>query len=288
MLLDEVKKTVLFKQSFFGLPWVVIGVIFPYFLTTSFSTYPVSFTPYLFTSLAFLSARISGMAFNRLIDHFIDAKNPRTANRPLPQGEMSRQRVAIIAYSSLALFFFSMSQINSLTFQLSPFIGTLIVLYSFTKRFTWLCHFVLGFIQFFTPICASIAICGVFYWQSIYLGVSLALCIAANDILYSCQDIEFDKREKLLSIPCCFGYKKAVFIAKVVHTCSVLALVIFGVQCQLSAIYFMVLISVGVLFFLQYRALLEMSLEKAFAWSNISFGFIVMASILGELLCRVL
>ena len=288
MLLEQVKKTVLFKQSFFGLPWVVIGAIFPYFLTASFSLYPDSSIPYLFVSLAFLSARFSGMAFNRLIDHFSDAKNPRTAGRPLPQGEMSRQSVAFIACGFLAFFFFSMSQINSLTFQLSPFIGILIVLYSFTKRFTWLCHFVLGFIQFFTHLCASVAAFGIFYWPSVYLGVSLAFCITANDILYACQDMEFDKREKLFSIPCCFGYKKAVFIAKSLHAFSVLSLVMFGMQCKLSAIYFMGPLCAGVLFFVTYRALLKMPLETIFTWSNISFSLAIMTSILGELLCRVL
>ncbi len=278
-MFEKIQKTVLLKQSFFGLPWVVIGAIFPCFFTSD-----VTFAPWFWCLIAFLSARLSGMAFNRLIDHSIDEKNPRTASRPLPSGEMRRLEVLQIACLFLLLFFFSMYMINSLTFSLSFYIAAQILVYSFTKRFTWLCHFVLAFVQFFTPVAASIATSGQLFLPTLYLGAALFCCIAANDILYACQDLEFDREEKLFSIPAQFGYKKAVTCAKVLHGVSVFVLVCLGITCNFSLIYFLGPLCAAGIFYRTYEQLFNTSVEKIFSWSNIAFGAAMLVAVGGELL----
>src|SRR5258708_6107368 len=147
-------KIVLFKQSLFSMPWMVAGFLL--------AARPLLLEKALYLSIAFFSARTVGMCLNRLIHHKIHAKNPRTATRALPQGEISRKELLIFTLFLFILFFWSAFFINTLCFALSPFIALLLVGYSFTKRFTWGCHFVLGLIQCFSPLCAWLAVTGSF------------------------------------------------------------------------------------------------------------------------------
>lgn len=274
------QKLLLLKQSLFGLPWIVVGGLLPFLVDEipAQKSYP---WPYMV--IAFLSMRMAGMCFNRLIDHAIDARNPRTASRPLPGGEISRLQVIILSIAFLCTYLWSAFKINEPTFILSPLVIALVLAYSYTKRFTYLCHFVLGSIHCLGPVCAWIAITGYFSPISPVFGISLACSIAANDIIYACQDIDFDRKEKLYSIPAHFGEKAAILTAKTLHMLSFSMLIAFGIICGLSYIYFTGIFAMGLVFCTTYVWLKKRSIEQLFSWSNITSGMILMSTILGDI-----
>lgn len=177
------------------------------------------------------------MAFNRLVDATIDAENPRTATRALPAGLVSKAFVAIFTLVSAAVFVVSAWMLNPLSFHLS--FPTLVVLlgYSFTKRFTALSHVVLGLALGIAPIGASIAVLGRFDLRVFPLGAAVLLWTAGFDILYSMQDVDFDKQKGLFSIPSRLGRRKAFWLARTLHTLTLLGLVAFGVLFSFGWLY---------------------------------------------------
>jgi 4-hydroxybenzoate polyprenyltransferase len=167
--------------------------------------------------LAMVGARSAAMAFNRLIDLPFDAKNPRTTNRALPRNQISKGFViAFIVISSAALIF-AASRLNRLSLELSPVALAIIFFYSYTKRFTWLAHVFLGVSLACAPIGAWIALRGDITWSPLILGAVVALWVAGFDIIYSCQDVEFDQKEALHSIPKRFGVAGALWISAIFH-----------------------------------------------------------------------
>ncbi|MFA6507075.1 MAG: 4-hydroxybenzoate octaprenyltransferase, partial [Treponemataceae bacterium] len=179
-------------------------------------------------SLAFLGGRTCANALNRVIDGRIDAKNPRTASRHIPSGTVSVfEAIAIVAISFAVLtvcaFF-----LNPLCVMLLPVAGVLFVFYSFTKRFTWLCHVILGVVCAGASVGAWIAVLGRIDWPVLVLAGANAAWVAGFDIIYAIQDIEFDRGENLHSIPLRFGRKGALLIAAAAHAGAVVALIAFG------------------------------------------------------------
>ncbi len=238
-----------FEMTLFGLPFILVGALLPlanfdFLLTLGTS----DFLRCLWILPAFLTARISGMAFNQLIDRAIDAKNPRTSERALPSGRATAVQARLIAWGSLATFILICSQINALCFWLSPLAAALIYLYSYTKRFTSFCHLVLGSIHLLGPLMASIAVCGKFTIGPLFLGAAASLSIAGNDIVWAIQDFFFDKRHHLHSIPTRFGIKKSLRIAQLLHALCVVMLVIAGYKSGLHMIYLVAPILVTLLF----------------------------------------
>jgi 4-hydroxybenzoate polyprenyltransferase len=276
-------KIILWKQSIFGLPWMLAGALLPYSFPENQS---LSIFIWLYMVLAFLAARASGMCFNRLIDHHIDAENPRTAKRPLPNGELSRVQVLLGGFLLLAIFFFATCKINSLCFMLSPLVAFLLILYSFTKRFTVLCHYVLALIHCLSPMCAWIAVTASFSYIPVFLGLALGFSIAANDIIYACQDIEFDRSKKLFSIPARFGQQRAIAIAKFSHAASFVLLLSLGILAKLSFIYFTGVVAIGAVFVCTYSKIQEKPLAELFSWSNSASSIIFLSSIICELIWR--
>lgn len=277
------QEELLLKQSFFGLPWMVAGGLLPFVLHHDTATV----STWLWMVLAFLSARFSGMYWNRLIDHKIDAQNPRTCMRSLPRGALERSSVALFATFFLLLFFFSCYAINNVCLFLSPFVALLLFLYSFTKRFTALCHLVLGAIQALSPICAYAAITGTFSFAALYLGLAVGLSIAANDILYAMQDELFDRQQGLFSIPVRYGRTTAFTLAKFLHFCAFLCLMLLGIQNGFSLFYFLPVLLIGMVFITTYLDK-KSTVLQLFTFSNTVVGFIVLAGITGEWLWRVL
>lgn len=273
-------RLVLLSQSLFGLPWVVAGALLPG------RGYSVSASCAIWLVIAFMSARLSGMGFNRIIDQYIDAKNPRTASRPLPMGEISRKTVLLFSLFCLFIFFMATYQVNTIAFALSPIIALLLVGYSFTKRCTWGCHLVLGAVQFFGPFLAWTAVTGSLSHIAVFLGASLGCCISANDILYAFQDIEFDRKERLYSIPAIFGEKKALFIARTLHLLSVLFLFAVGIFSHSTVIYFAGSILIGRIFYMTYNQ--KVPIGAQFALSNTYAGLTLLLSIVLERIWRVL
>lgn len=187
--------------------------------------------------VAMIGARSAAMAFNRLVDAPIDAANPRTATRALPAGLVSRGFVALFTLASAALFVFACWKLNRLSLILSG--PTLVVLlgYSFTKRFTALSHLVLGLALAIAPIGAAIAVEGKFNLAVFPLAASVLLWTAGFDILYSMQDLEFDKSKGLFSIPSRIGGERAFLLARVFHTLALAGFVAFGWLFALGALY---------------------------------------------------
>ena len=184
--------------------------------------------PNLHTSLwiivALLAARSAAMAFNRLVDADIDAENPRTKIRALPAGKLSRQFVLGFVVATSAVLVFAAWQLNPLSFYLSPVALAIVFFYSFTKRFTRWAHVVLGLAMGIAPAGAWIAVRGSFDRRILLLTGAVVLWGAGFDILYSCQDYEFDRDANIYSVPKAFGIRNSLLIARLFHVVTVLLL----------------------------------------------------------------
>ncbi len=173
---------------------------------------------------AMVGARSAAMAFNRLVDLPFDARNPRTAMRALPMGLVGRTYVGLFVVASSALLVYSAARLNPLALRLSPVALAIIFFYSFTKRFTWLSHVFLGIGLSIAPIGAWIAVRGSLSSTPLLLGLAVVLWVAAFDIIYGCQDIEFDRSAGLYSIPKRFGVRGALWISGALHSVMVVLL----------------------------------------------------------------
>jgi 4-hydroxybenzoate polyprenyltransferase len=167
--------------------------------------------------LCMVSARSAAMAFNRVADAHIDAANPRTATRAIPAGMLSQKFVATFVVASCGAFVAAASQLNRLTLYLSPVVLAVVLLYSYTKRFTRWSHLVLGFALGMAPAAAWIAIRGSLDPRILVLTAAVTFWVAGFDVLYACQDIEFDRAYGLNSLPQAFGVRRALSISRVLH-----------------------------------------------------------------------
>ncbi len=198
------------EHTVFALPFAYVGA----FLA-------VNGTPtahdLLWVTLAMVGARSLAMALNRLIDAGLDARNPRTAGRELPSGQLSAAQVLLFSGASLALFLAAVWQLDPLVRWLWPIPVAGFVLYPYLKRFTWLCHFWLGAIDGLAPVGAWVAITGRLPWQSWTLGAAVALWVAGFDLFYALFDIEVDRRQGLHSVATRFGVRGAFLGARLSH-----------------------------------------------------------------------
>lgn len=217
MNFSKFKELTRLEQSLFGLPFVLAGALLGWKQCNSLM-------PLLWALPAFFAARISGMAFNQWIDCKIDAQNPRTKGRLIPSKQVAASSAAIIAITALFLFLLLCSMINPLCVSLGILASAIIACYSFTKRFTASCHFVLGSIHFLSPIMAFAAMTGIISWEAVVLGLASFSTIAGNDIIYSLQDFEFDRKHGVYSLPARVGIRRALFAALFLHLCSLVAL----------------------------------------------------------------
>jgi 4-hydroxybenzoate polyprenyltransferase len=173
---------------------------------------------------AMVSARSAAMGFNRLVDHAIDARNPRTAGRELPRGVLSPRQVAVFVTLSTAAFVASAALLNPLCLALSPVALAIVLGYSYTKRFTAASHLVLGLSLALAPVGAWLAIRGRFDAAPIALGLAVLLWVAGFDAIYACQDVEFDRAEGLHSLPARVGVGRTLALARTAHVLAVLLL----------------------------------------------------------------
>ncbi|HEY6253485.1 MAG TPA: UbiA-like polyprenyltransferase [Candidatus Angelobacter sp.] len=182
--------------------------------------------------LCMVSARSSAMAFNRLADAQIDAANPRTATRAIPAGTLSQKFVMLFVIVSCAIFVFASAQLNRLTLYLSPAALAVVLLYSFTKRFTRWSHLLLGFALGVAPAAAWIAVRGSLDPRILILTAAVTFWVGGFDVLYACQDIDFDRKYGLNSLPQAYGVRPALLLSRVFHlfmlALLILLVVIFG------------------------------------------------------------
>jgi 4-hydroxybenzoate polyprenyltransferase len=206
------------EHSIFALPFALCGAVL------AASGLP---TPHqlLWIVVAMLAARSAAMAFNRLADAAIDAANPRTSSRALPAGHLSAAFVTTFIVVSCAIFILAAAQLNRLSLWLSPVALVVLLLYSYTKRFTRWSHLVLGFALGIAPAAAWIAVRGSLDPRILILTAAVTFWVAGFDILYACQDFEFDRHAGLHSIPRHLGIRRALWIARVFHLIMLLLLI---------------------------------------------------------------
>ncbi len=275
-----------FSHTIFALPFALASVV----LVSRNEA--LSMNKLLWIIVAMAGARSFAMGFNRLADASIDARNQRTAMREIPRGIISRKEAGFFVMVSGAVFVFSAFMLSGLCFILAfPVLG-LLSLYSYTKRFTWLAHIILGFAIGLAPMAVWVALTGSLSWKIGMLSAALLAYIAGFDILYACQDADFDTAEGLYSIPCVFGIKRALIISRIMHCISIGALICLYRLFELSPVYLVFTGIIAVLFVIEHSLVNPDDLSRinlAFFHVNSVISVMVFAAVLsGEMLRGVL
>lgn len=221
----------MFSHTLFSLPFAMIALLIA---ADGLPEVRVLF----WIMVCLFAGRNGANALNRLVDQKFDAMNPRTRSRHMPRGIVKPFEVLLITGLCYVLFVFGAYQINTLCFLLSPIALVLFTVYSFTKRFTWLCHVVLGITCAGAPVGAWIAVTESFGWVPFLLGAVVTLWVAGFDIIYGTQDIDFDRQTGLFSIPARFGLNGALLIARLFHLTMLVLLVFVGVLSGLGVLYY--------------------------------------------------
>jgi len=223
-----------FQHTLFALPFAYLGMVLAaHGLPT--------FHQFFWITLAMASARTLAMSFNRLADRYIDARNPRTAHRPIQMGKIRIQTVVAGIGLSMIVLTGSAWQLNPLALQCVP--GALLFLmgYAYTKRFTWLSHFILGFTDGLAPMGAWLAVRGSVFTAGDLPGwlllFAVTFWIGGFDLIYACQDTEFDRKEKLHSVPARFGNAVALRLAQICHGITIGLLGAVGIVIPLGGVY---------------------------------------------------
>lgn len=216
----------------------------------------------LWITLAMVGARTAAMSLNRLIDRHIDARNPRTAQRALPAGQLRVNEVYLYTFLSFLLLGYSAYKLNLLALILMPIAVFFLVLYPYTKRFTWACHLVLGISLGLAPAGAWIGVTGHWALAPVLLGFGVVSWVAGFDVVYACQDVEFDRKEGLHSIPAIFGVQRGLEISSFLHLLAPLFFIAVGVVLSMSWLYYVGVAIAVILLLRQHRIVTVDDLSK--------------------------
>lgn len=211
---------------------------------------------------ALVSARSAAMGFNRIADRGLDRANPRTAGRAIPAGRIGLREAWAFVIISAGVFLLCAAMLNPLAAMLSPLALGFVLAYSFTKRFTLLSHLWLGLGTAMAPAGVWVALTGTLSWEIMVLVGSVALWVAGFDVLYACQDVEFDRKWGLFSIPARMGVGRALWVARGFHTLSFLGFLWVGHLFSLGSLYLVGLLLVGALFLLEHLLVSEKDLSR--------------------------
>ena len=239
--------------------------------------------------VAMVSARSAAMAFNRLADASIDAANPRTATRALPVGQLTPSFVTTFVLASCGVFVLAASQLNRLTLMLSPVALAIILLYSYTKRFTRWSHLFLGFALGIAPAAAWIAVRGSLDPRILLLTAAVTFWVGGFDVIYACQDHDYDRSHGLHSLPRYFGVRNALVIARLFHIVMIGLLVAVIVTFGLGKLAFVGLFFVTALLLYEHMLVRHDDLSKlnaAFFTMNGVISVVFFAFVAGDLLFR--
>lgn len=220
-----------FGHTLFGLPFAYLGAFL------AISDIPTT-AQLIWITVAMFSARSAALCLNRLIDRRIDRANPRTAGWVLAKGDLPINGVWFLVLFFFILLFYAAGQLNPLCVKLAPLAVVILWVYSYTKRFTWWCHLLLGMAVGIGPVGGWIAVTGHFAWQPLILWMAVACWIAGFDTMYACQDIEFDRAQHLYSIPARFGEVGALLFSTIFHLLTVIFLILNGLVLNLGIWYF--------------------------------------------------
>ncbi|TZF84888.1 4-hydroxybenzoate octaprenyltransferase [Pedobacter sp. BS3] len=232
---------ILFAHTIFAMPFAFIG----FFLAVTTTEYTFNWMKLVFMILCMVFARNSAMAFNRYLDRDFDAKNPRTAKRDIPAGKISAKNALFFTLTNCVLFILTTWFINPLCFYLSPVALAVVLGYSYTKRFTPLCHLILGIGLGLAPLGAYLTVTGQFAWPPVLFSLAVICWVSGFDIIYALQDDEFDKAHSLYSIPAWLGRKRALQVSVLLHVLCVIFVTIPVFLVHLGGFYI-----AGILFFI--------------------------------------
>jgi len=236
-----------FEHSVFALPFAFLGALLAAHPAVGGAGGWPSGRQIFWIVVAMVGGRSAAMAFNRIADRRLDAANPRTAARELPTGQLSLGFTWAFTLVSAALLVFAAWQLNPLAFLLSPLVLAVLLLYSYTKRFTALTHWVLGFCLGMAPAGAWIAVRGALDWQVLPLTLAVLCWVAGFDIIYACQDVEFDRKAGLFSLPVRIGIRRALGVSKVLHAVMLALLLWLAWWAELGVLAFVGLALVAAL-----------------------------------------
>ena len=228
--LASVGDAIKFEHTVFALPFAYIAMVL------AARGWPGWWTM-LWVTAAMVGARTCAMATNRVVDRWIDAKNPRTAGRHLPRGVLGAAEMKGLAAVGAALMFVAASMLNPLCLALAPLALAFLVGYSYTKRFTWTSHWILGFTDGIAAGGGWIAVRGHLDAPALVLWFALTVWIAGFDLIYACQDVDFDRANRLHSAPARFGIPAALRLARINHALTAAALALLGVLTGLGVVY---------------------------------------------------
>lgn len=223
-----------------------------------------------FILLAMVGARSAAMGFNRLVDRRIDAANPRTADRPLPAGRLGVGATRAFVIVAAAAFVLACWALNPLALTLSPLVLAIAFAYSYTKRFTWASHAVLGLVLAISPLGGFIAVAGTAVGYPAWLSLAVLLWVAGFDVVYACQDLEFDRGAGLHSLPVRLGPRRALLVARLAHAGAFAGFVATGLAAGLGPAYFVGVAVAGAALLAQHRLVGPDDLE------NIQMSFFTM------------
>src|SRR5262245_44030263 len=237
----------------------------------------------LWVTAAMVGARTCAMATNRVVDRAIDAANPRTAARHLPRGLLRVGELQALALAGAALMFIAAWHLNPLCLALAPLALVFLVGYNYTKRFTWTSHWILGFTDGIAAAGGWIAVRGAFEPPAFVLWFALTVWIAGFDLIYACQDVDFDRAHRLYSVPARFGIKAALHAARVCHLATVLAFAALGWMTGLGLAYWAGVVAVAGLFVYEHSLVSPQDLSRldlAFFNVNGYIAVILLAAVL--------
>ena len=224
-----------FSHTLFAMPFAMYGL----FLGFSHTLAPINFILLLKVIACMVFARNAAMAFNRLIDKEFDAINPRTSARELPQKIIKDKQVLFFIGINSLLFIVTTYFINTLVFYLSPIALFVILGYSLTKRYTFLCHFFLGLGLSLAPIGAYLTVTSEFHYIPVLVSIMVLLWTAGFDIIYALQDADFDNKTGLHSIPSSIGIQKSLILSSILHGVAIILCIVIGLLLK-SGIYYYV------------------------------------------------
>jgi 4-hydroxybenzoate polyprenyltransferase len=215
--LRTVLEMIKFEHSVFALPFALTGALLAARATHQPPNGWPSLRQFVWIVVAMVAARSSAMTMNRIADVRFDGENPRTQQRALVTGALSLQFAWLFTLLAVAVFFVAAWQLNSVALKLAPLAIAILFFYSFTKRFTNWSHIFLGFALGISPAAAWIAVTGNLDWRMLILCAAVTLWVGGFDVLYACQDVDFDHRAGLYSVPKRFGIANALWISRVMH-----------------------------------------------------------------------
>ena len=266
-----------FSHTVFALPFALSAVVL------AWEAVPVSLWQLVWILAAMVGARSAAMGFNRIVDAGIDSRNKRTASRQIPSGELSVRESAVFVGVSSLIFIFSAAMLSSLCFVLSfPVLGLLLG-YSYTKRFTKYCHLYLGFAISLAPVGAWIAITGSLCPGIVFLSLGLMTYIAGFDILYSCQDIDFDRQEGLFSLPSRIGSRKAMQVSWILHAAFFVFLLAMHISFDMAPVFLVFLGIIACLLVVEHKLVRPDDLSRinmAFFHMNSAVSIVLFAGVL--------